>query len=299
MRYLCLALMLFTCLLAPALSLSPAVSTAAQGQKFEPGCTALPFEKIKLAHPIDQTCPAGGSDAGPSGNAPHRLQNEAKNNFCATGKPQPVTLDAFEHLQTVVNNMKDLKWGEAVSLPPDRSVLRNLKVIDGGRSLTLGEGTKVSFVGFVLAAEHADVGTGEDVNCNKPGNENNDIHISLLGTPPPATSPVPDSIRCRAVTAEISPHYRPAAWDKFDSAKSLKALRARPVRITGPLLFDAAHRPCENGTPSGKNPVRISVWEIHPVYAIDVCKNNTLSKCSVDVNTMWTPYDQFSTTINQ
>ncbi|HVG33622.1 MAG TPA: hypothetical protein VM911_11095 [Pyrinomonadaceae bacterium] len=298
-RYLCCSLAFFCGLLSSAIIFSPHNSTAALAQKFEPGCDVLPFEKIKLAHPIDQTCPVGGSDAGPSGNAPHRLQNEAKNNFCATGTPQAVTTDAFEHLQTIVNNMKDLKWGEAASLPPDRSVLKGLKVIDNGRSLTIGEGTKVSFVGFVLEAEHDDLETGEDVNCNKPGKENNDIHISLLDTPPPSSTPVPNSIRCQAITAEISPHYRPAVWDGFDSAKSLNALKNRPVRITGTLLFDAAHRPCENGTPSGKNPVRISVWEIHPVYAIDVCKNNKLSNCSISDNTAWTPYEQFAATVNQ
>ncbi len=293
MKYLCCALVLCASLLSLSLCLSPHNSSAAESQRFEPGCAGLPFEKIKLAHPIDQTCPAGGSDAGPSGNAPHRLQNEAKNDFCATGVAQAVTMDAFQHLQTIVNNMKGLQWGEAESLPPDRSVLRGLKIIDKGRSLTLGEGTKVMFVGFVLEAEHDDLETGEDVNCNKPGKENNDIHISLADAPP-GTRPITDALRCQAITAEISPHYRPAIWDGFDGAKSLRALKNRPIRITGTLLFDAAHRPCENGAPLGKNPLRISVWEIHPVYAIDVCKNNTLARCSISDNTAWTPYEQFS-----
>lgn len=298
MKYLCWSLILFSCSLSFAILLSPPRSTAAGSQKFEPGCAALPFETIKLAHPIDQTCPAGGIDAGPSGNAPHRLQNEAKNDFCATGAAQSVTIDAFHHLQTIVNNMKDLPWGEAASLPPDRSVLHGLKVIDNGRSLTIGEGTKVMFVGFVLEAEHDDLETGEDVNCNKPGKENNDIHISLADAPP-GTATITDTMRCQGITAEISPHYRPAVWDGFDSAKSLKALKNRPIRITGTLLFDAAHRPCENGAPIGKNPLRISVWEIHPVYAIDVCKNTKLSQCSIDDKTAWIAYEQFSATANQ
>jgi hypothetical protein len=65
------------------------------------------------------------------------------------------------------------------------------------------------------------------------------------------------------------------------------------VRITGTLLFDAAHRPCQNSIPSAGNPVRISVWEIHPVYAIDVCKFPTLTRCKVDDKTVWTPFDQY------
>jgi hypothetical protein len=42
----------------------------------------------------------------------------------------------------------------------------------------------------------------------------------------------------------------------------------RPLRITGQMMFDGSHRPCANGSGS---PKRVSVWEIHPVYASDVC----------------------------
>jgi hypothetical protein len=76
------------------------------------------------------------------------------------------------------------------------------------------------------------------------------------------------------VTAEISPHFRPASWDRFDvNPKTTQAAHGLPlkrvkVRISGQLFFDASHKPCING--EGRAPRRRSIWEIHPVYAIDV-----------------------------
>jgi hypothetical protein len=100
-------------------------------------------------------------------------------------------------------------------------------------------------------------------------------------------------LRCNSITAEISPHFRPAVWDKFDSAPYRPVFQKYPVRITGTLLFDAAHRPCTNSIPSAGNPVRISVWEIHPVYAIDVCRYTTLARCKAGDQSAWIPFDQY------
>jgi hypothetical protein len=268
---------------------APAVQSDAA---FVPGCPTLPFEAIKMEHPIDTKCPLGGSAASEGASeAAHAAENEAKNNFCATGAAVPVTYNAFVGLQTAVNNMPDLPWGEGDRLPPDRSKLHDLKIKDSGRSLTLGEGTKVVFVGYVLDAKHDDVEKGEDVNCKTPGNEFNDIHIAL--TPGLPVAKPTNAQRCQSITAEISPHFRPAVWDKFDSAPYRAVFKKFPVRITGTLLFDAAHRPCQNGTPHPGNPVRISVWEIHPIYAIDVCKFSSLARCKVSDNTAWTPFDKY------
>ena len=40
------------------------------------------------------------------------------------------------------------------------------------------------------------------------------------------------------------------------------------------------------------NPNRISVWEIHPVYQFDVCKNTTLASCKADAD-VWIPLDKW------
>ena len=62
--------------------------------------------------------------------------------------------------------------------------------------------------------------------------------------------------------------------------------------LIGALTFDAEHKPCANGKPAPGSPVRISVWEIHPVYAVDVCKYTTLARCKVTDDSAWTPFDK-------
>ena len=270
-------------------------SAPPQEQPFDPGCT-LPFDAIKRRQAIDGQCPAGGHSALIGGSQPHVLQNLAKNNFCAKGAPTVISYDAFVALQAAVNGMSDLVWGSGQKLPADRSVLQNLSIKDGSRSLTVGEGSKVSFVGYVMAYEFADTHSGEDVNCNLSGDENNDIHLTLRATPGlilkrPTTLPDP---RCNSVSAEISPHYRPAAWDRLAAASSNAVFTKYPLRITGALTFDAEHKPCDAaGKPAPGSPVRISVWEIHPVYAVDVCKYAALARCKATDDSAWTPFDKY------
>ena len=126
-------------------------------------------------------------------------------------------------------------------------------------------------------AKTSNVSSGESVNCKRKGKENNDIHITLVTAP--------DDPPCGGIVAEMIPHYRPKAWR--DSA--IQALE-RPVRVTGHLFFDSPHLPCdEEGNPVGGNLARVSLWEIHPVYAFEVCKYTTLPACRGDHDEDWTP----------
>lgn len=266
-----------------------------QGEEaFVPGCT-LPFDAIKLRRDIDGRCPKGGHSALIQGSQPHVLQNLAKNDFCVDGPPTPISFNAFVALQTAVNNMTGLVWGSGQKIPADRTPLQNLSIRDGAQSLTVGEGSKVSFAGYVMAYEFADTHSGEDVNCDLSGDENNDIHLTLRTTrglilKRPAGSPDP---RCNSVSAEVSPHFRPAAWDRLASASSNALFMKYPLRVTGSLTFDAEHKPCAAGKPASGSPVRISVWEIHPVYSVDVCRYATLARCKASDDSAWTPFDKF------
>lgn len=281
---------------APRAAGSAAAPRPPRDEPFKPTCP-LPYDAIKAQQSIDGTCPAGGHSsllASGSQSQPHILQNLAKNNFCVTGDPVPISYNAFVALQTAVNNMSNLSWGSGEKMPADRSPLQNLKIKDGGHSLTVGEGSKVSFVGYVMAYEFADAEKGEDVNCDMSGDQNNDIHLTLraapgliLKKPAGATDP-----RCNSVSAEVSPHFRPAAWAKLASASTNPLFTKYPLRITGSLTFDAEHKPCANGKSHAGSPVRISVWEIHPVYSVDVCKYATLTRCKATDDTAWTPFDQ-------
>jgi hypothetical protein len=66
---------------------------------------------------------------------------------------------------------------------------------------------------------------------------------------------------------------------------SLTSLQQRLVKTGGRLVKHARYYP--------QSPKRISLWEIHPVYAIDVCKQKSLGSCRVGVAADWTPLHEF------
>jgi hypothetical protein len=162
------------------------------------------------------------------------------------------------------------------------------------RGKPIGEGTIVTLQAYVFSAQYANTkfskfsdgrpARGEAVDCDNPELDWNDIHIALSATESSRTD------ECTTVTAEISPHYRPAAWSRFHDGLNEGVEAARPgllsgrvisgrgredrpllVRLTGPLFYDASHRPCLFS--AGKvierySPERRSIWEIHPIYRI-------------------------------
>jgi len=146
-------------------------------------------------------------------------------------------------------------------------------------------------IGFLLDGHYSNVLDGEEVNCSIAGEAMNDIHVAI--------AEAADARACDSVTAEIIPHYRPEAWLALatlngpNAATVLRNLRLdRPLRFTGQLMFDASHMPCANGVPAREAPARVSSWEIHPVYQIDVCGSGTLSECAADA-AVWRPLDQW------
>ena len=251
---------------------------AQKGTAFKLECDKLPFEAIKgPSRNIDKQCGINGDLA--SNFSPVAKQNIAKNNFCAQGKPIKIAFETFDQLQKAAED-KNIPFHKK-GLPPNRAVLKDLLKIAGGKSL--GEGVIVTLEGFVIDARHSNSKffvdsngkpeDGENVNCNSGEIEDNDIHIELAAS----ASLLAPKDRCQGVTAEISPHFRPLAWDRFDvNAKTMAAahgiaeLKGAKVRITGPLFFDASHAPSTCAAPVPGQPARRSIWEIHPAYAIDV-----------------------------
>ena len=276
---------------AVTLMIAPCNDTA-KAQAFKPGCDQLPSQigKLQRKHPIDRVCQrvVGVNAAG-------LLQNAAKNNFCASGTPIAITRNTLVKLQEKINE-SGFVFGRDRSgehLPVTRDSLKNLTIDDNGQQRTLSEGDAVIIVGFINDARHSNttvsvnrktkkctVTGGESVNCNRLGCKNNDIHIDL------GDSTGVDE--CDRFTAEISPHLRPVTWDKITSDSYKMDFKSFPVRMTGQLFFDASHRPCRNG--QGAAPKRSSSWEVHPVYAIDVCRFPDASRCKVDDESAWLPF---------
>ena len=263
---------LFLFLVSSTVRTQPTMAARSSIQ-FAVPCGALPFEDIKEKHPIDDECDIEGQGSDRS-----HLQNRAKNNFCAKGSPIIVTFSTFMRLQQAADKFdkSEIPFGSGNSLPPDRSKLKDVIIVAGNK---LGEGNVVTFVGFIVSARNSNVSKGESVNCKKGGKTNNDIHIEVGRTP--------NVDECSTATAEIPPHFRPLAWEEivdFDRDP-------HPFKFTGQLFFDASHVPCRPGKRA--NPARASIWEIHPVYAIEICKNKTLAGCPANDASKWTPFDQF------
>jgi hypothetical protein len=247
---------------------------------------SLPFNG-GASRDIDQHCPNQGCTQ----SLPDITQNLIKSNLCATGTPVRISFNSIDRLQQDVDQMvahhqitygrratpKKASTSSGPPQPKDRPKIGSgkLSTVDkDGHSIKIGEGDIVTLEAFVLDAKHDDTFPfgfgGETVNCKNSLLEWNDIHIALGQTA--------QAKECDSVTAEIIPHFRPPVWERFDSNSCtaqhvtnplpVKGLR---VRITGQLFFDGSHLPstCSKPAPGG-NPLRRAVWEIHPVYKIEV-----------------------------
>ena len=245
------------------------VCLPALAASFTPPCE-LPFVDIATKRPIDSRCSASGQGSDSS-----QLQNESKNNFCATGEPALITFVSFKRLQSKAESPSVL--GPNYKVPESREMLQELYTTTEGD--TIGEGSVVMFAAFVGDAHYSNVSKGETVNCKLTGQANNDIHIELV-----QNLGEPDT--CKSVTAEITPHFRPTVW----ASKTLNDID-RPIRFTGQLFFDASHHPCHDNV--RPNPKRASSWEIHPVYNIEVCKNTSLAGCKANDDSKWMSLEEY------
>jgi hypothetical protein len=244
---------------------------AAAQTAFDPGCP-LPFGDLKsIGRPVDK-CSIQGVGTTES----QLAQNRQKNNLCLTTPVVPITQLSFQKLQAKVEQ-KGIPFGDAQHLPTDRSVLRSLYTTSSGDMI--GEGTLVAYVGYVLNAHFSDVSDGESVNCKMLGKVNNDIHITLASSP--------NASPCAGIVAEIIPHFRPLAWEDI-----VNTPRGHPLLIIGQLFFDASHRPCRPG--KAASPPRISIWEIHPIYHMYVCRGTTPAQCQGANPQDWIPFEQLS-----
>jgi hypothetical protein len=220
----------------------------------------MPFAGVKNPD-IDDHCGIQGGSSDPIKQA----ESRAKNDLCSAKEP-PQT---FLYQQLLDLQQKVGASGINAKHLADRSPLTDL-----------GEGKYVSYIAFIEEAHYSDVSSGEAVNCNIPGSTTNDIHIVLVKKA--------DDDPCNSTTAEMIPHFRPEAW----TPQNLMAVKLHPVRVQGHLFYDGSHTPCSAS--SRPNPQRASLWEIHPVYSLDVCRMVDLDQCRASTNTGdWVPLEQF------
>jgi hypothetical protein len=284
-------------------AVSSGVGGAQAPEKFTLACP-LPFDAISVHRPLDTNCENEGRPLPADGAVEaNKEQNRAKNNFCAGGAPVMVTKKTFKDLEAKAEALEQATAGSAHPftfgshdlVPADRTAIRTIGFHQTSDGADVHEGTQVQTVAFLMEAKYSST-SGESVNCNLGHIGNSDIHLVLAASKAAASAATLDA--CESFTAEITPHFRPDEWLVLSTLHKTQTKAAwerivaheldRPLRITGQMFFDGSHRPCVGD--EGRPP-RISVWEIHPVYAIDVCKKKTLTSCRVGVATDWTSLD--------
>ena len=211
--------------------------------------------------------PTGCSPAGSA----HGLANRLKTTIPAEGTPATLTFDTFSQLQAAAVELVD----QGVDIPPEeRNKIRSIETAEG----TVGEGSRVRLVAF-LSEGTPHPNTGESVNCNLKSEANNDIHI-------PVTERENGS-EFEAIVVEMIPQNRPANW----TSSEVETLRGKVLLIEGGLFYDNLH--FANGdanNPIGGQPKRFSLWEIHPVTSVKVCKQATVSQCDPDRAADWNDF---------
>jgi hypothetical protein len=222
-------------------------------------------------------CPIEGR--GKTGNIPSSsdiASNRMKRHLLQLGTATTLTFADFVELQKDVEQIFGIdSHNQTLTLEDsDRKKLHSLAVSNG----TVSEGDLVQIVGFVVPPDpHPN--TGETVNCYEKGAVNNDFHITLAGETTANSG-------FDGVVVEMIPQERPPEWSiaNLSGVESQK----RPVLVIGQLFYDMKHK--VNDDPKHKKqgqPVRASLFEIHPISAFLVCRTTTT--CRANSAGDWTP----------
>jgi hypothetical protein len=187
------------------------------------------------------------------------------------GTPTTLTFETFSQLQSAAVELVD----QGVDIPPaDRDKIKSIETAEG----TVGEGSRVRLVAFLSEGKpHAN--TGESVNCNLKSEANNDIHISVTETK--------NASEFEGIVVEMIPQDRPANW----TSTNVGTLRGKVLLIEGGLLYDNLHFANPDASnPLGGQPKRFSLWEIHPITSVKVCKKAAVGQCDPGRASDWNAF---------
>lgn len=249
------------------------------------GCV-LPYAAYAPTRDALHFCDNAGRRAGmPPPPLADRLRLDAQNNLCAAASaPVPIALKEFALLPSPPRS----------DLATSRKSLARVAVLPGRTDA--GEGTVVRTAGIISTAHvtgcrepEPGEAAGEAVTCHFMGGPKvSEIQLNLSPVSAPRETP-----GCDTIVAKLITHYRPIWWDDID----IKTPEA-PVRITGQLFYDDSVESCqprasEPAVAPGTRGPRLTSWEIHPVYAIDVCIASAAADCDPSNGTLWVPYHQW------
>jgi uncharacterized protein YgiM (DUF1202 family) len=181
------------------------------------------------------------------------LRNLAKRHIPVGAAPKTLDLFAFHMLQDDVNSRFADAHTTKTQFHGSRSDLLNRPTPDG----TVSEGDLVQIAAYLIEVRSQGA---ESVNC--AGTDGTDIHLSVGAK---------NSTEWKGVVVEMIPQLeRPVGWD----AATLRKVRdaKAEVLVVGGLTYDNEHLVNDDAShPSGTQPKRFSLWEIHPITEFYVC----------------------------
>jgi hypothetical protein len=172
---------------------------------------------------------------------------------------------------------------ERLQIAANRLGLQGFAIAYGERSeyQKLGEGQRVEFTGFIVGMPHAR--RTDSANCRLIGRDNNSFRLNL--------AELPDDTEFDSILAEVIPQKRPLGWT-LPKLRYLARTKRR-VRVVGQLFYDSKH--VVNSDPDDEQPgqpKRLSLWEIHPVSEISVCRFCYVSQCDPKRQNDWFPLER-------
>lgn len=185
------------------------------------------------------TSPVRDLSCGPTGDGGDTTTNRRKNR---TDLPQSYHAAAFAAVA-------DLPY------PATRATDRTRWPADSLAVIRRYEGAAVQVVGYLVALKPQTSGSGESTNCHMTRPAEVDWHVAIVGRQGDGEG--------ASLVVEPTPRIR-VDHPKWTVARLTPWLdSADPVRISGWLLFDPAHR-------NHLGRYRTTLWEIHPVTRIEV-----------------------------
>jgi hypothetical protein len=201
-------------------------------------------------------CPTTGCAVPDS---PQAALNKLKRTMSRRGRPQ---VETAAHLLALQKSAEDLVGNATVLTRDQRTKLA-----------ALGEGSFVELTGYLTGVPR--MAGPVEANCNRPGTANADLQFQVV-----------DSLgatEARSAGATIVAQAR-GSNVTTDALADIQT-RGYPVRVTGQLLYDNSRF-----IASTVQAVQLStLWEIHPVYAFEVCPSGDCIKSG----TGWIPLESY------
>lgn len=185
------------------------------------------------------TSPVTNMACGPTGDGGDTASNRRKNRTDVPPSYHAVTFQALADL----------------AYPATRARDRGLWPAESLAVVERHEGVAIQVVGYLVALKPQTSGSGESTNCHMKRGAEVDWHLAIVGREGEGEG--------ESVVVETTPRVRSnhPKWTAGRLGPWVDA--ADPVRISGWLFFDPAHR-------NHLGRYRATLWEIHPITRIEV-----------------------------